>query len=78
MLVRRAYDLPDYLMAGVEPIGDHLYNVNARLPAGATKEQFLAMLQNLLIERFKLEVRREKREMPAYELGAGRSAARAA
>jgi uncharacterized protein (TIGR03435 family) len=39
-----------------------------QVPEGATKEQFRLMQQNLLAERFKLAVHREKKEMPIYEL----------
>jgi uncharacterized protein (TIGR03435 family) len=44
------------------------FDVAAKVPEGATKDEFLLMLQDLLAERFKLAVHREKREMPAYEL----------
>jgi uncharacterized protein (TIGR03435 family) len=57
ILVEQAYGLPDYLVTGLETVGDHLYDVSARVPVGATKEQFLLMFQNLLGERFKLTTR---------------------
>jgi len=44
------------------------FDVSAKVPEGATKEEFLVMLQDLLAERFKLAVHNEKREMAAYEL----------
>jgi uncharacterized protein (TIGR03435 family) len=44
------------------------YNVNATMPPGTTKEEFQKMLQNLLIERFHLAVRRETRNFPGYDL----------
>ena len=37
-------------------------------PQGATKEQFLKMLQNLLAERFQMKMHFDKKEMPLYEL----------
>jgi uncharacterized protein (TIGR03435 family) len=48
--------------------GEDRYDIQATLPAGTTKEQFLVMLQNLLAERFALKVHREKREVPASAL----------
>jgi uncharacterized protein (TIGR03435 family) len=44
------------------------FEVTAKVPAGATKEQFRLMLQNLLAERFRMTVHREKKEVPVYEL----------
>ena len=57
------------LGAAVQPrVGANLYEVTATMPPDTTKEQFQAMLQNLLIERFHLEVHHETRNFPAYEL----------
>ncbi len=44
------------------------FTVSATIPEGTTKEQFLLMKQNLLIERFKLAFHREQKEMQSYEL----------
>ena len=49
------------------------FDFDTKLPAGATAAQFHAMLQNLLAERFKLAVHREKREMPVYELAVAKN-----
>jgi uncharacterized protein (TIGR03435 family) len=40
--------------------------------ADATRDQIRAMLQALLVDRFKLVVRREKKEVPGYELVQGK------
>ena len=45
-----------------------MYDVIAKVPAGTTKEQSLLMLQNLLAERFRLQVHRETREGQVYAL----------
>jgi uncharacterized protein (TIGR03435 family) len=42
------------------------------LSKGTTKEQFQAMLRNLLIDRFKLRVRRDQKEMERYSLTVGK------
>jgi uncharacterized protein (TIGR03435 family) len=55
--------------AAVQPrVGANFYEVTATIPPDTTKEQFQAMLQNLLVERFHLVVHHETRNFPAYEL----------
>jgi uncharacterized protein (TIGR03435 family) len=71
-LIQQAFDLPYYQIAGIDGVGDHLYDVSARVPAGASKAQFLEMYQNLLVERFKLASHRETKPVPAYELSVGK------
>jgi uncharacterized protein (TIGR03435 family) len=44
------------------------FDIVARVLAGATKEQFRVMLQNLLIDRFGLKMHIESKEFPAYEM----------
>jgi uncharacterized protein (TIGR03435 family) len=44
------------------------FDLNARVPAGATKDDLAAMLRNLLADRFKLVVHRESREVQEYDL----------
>lgn len=67
-LILKAYDLPFYRFVGPESLFDVRFDITATIPAGATKEQFLAMQQNLLATRFGLQVHRENKEMPIYEL----------
>jgi uncharacterized protein (TIGR03435 family) len=49
-------------------MGPNLYVIDATMPPGTTKEQYRAMLQNLLAERFHLAVHHETRNFPGYEL----------
>ncbi len=44
------------------------FDIVAKVPAGATKEQVKVMLQNLLAERFQLTLHRETKELPIYAL----------
>jgi uncharacterized protein (TIGR03435 family) len=44
------------------------FDLSARVPAGATKDDLAAMLRNLLADRFKLVVHRESREVQEYDL----------
>jgi len=48
------------------------YQVTAKVPVGATKEQLRTMLQNLLIERFKLTCHFEKKEREIFNLVIGK------
>jgi uncharacterized protein (TIGR03435 family) len=71
-LIMRAYDLSPFQMSGVDRGGSERFNVTAKVPAGATKEQFLLMLQNLLVDRFQLKLHHETKELPIYELVVGK------
>src|SRR5579862_4567577 len=44
------------------------FDFAAKVPEGATKEMFQRMLQNLLVERFKLTLHHEPKEMAIFEL----------
>jgi len=48
--------------------GGALFDVSAKIPPGATKEQVATMLQNLLKERFQLSLHRETAESFGYAL----------
>jgi uncharacterized protein (TIGR03435 family) len=52
-------------------ISENRYDIVAKAPDNTSKEQFSLMLRNLLIERFKLVLHRETRELPAYALVQG-------
>ncbi len=72
--IRLAYGLSwqrPYEMAGpiwLDPPTGVLVDVVAKTDSPASEEQIKAMLQTLLIERFKLQVHRESRNLPAFEL----------
>jgi uncharacterized protein (TIGR03435 family) len=44
------------------------YDIEAETEHTASQEELLLMLQNLLVDRFRLVMRRETRELPAYAL----------
>jgi len=69
-LVTEAYGIthPMLEFSGPDWLDSVRFDVSAKLPEGATKEQFRSMRQNLLSERFHLAVHREKKPMPVYEL----------
>ena len=48
------------------------YQIVAKVPAGSTKEDVNLMWKSFLEDRFKVQVHRETREMPVYELVVGK------
>jgi uncharacterized protein (TIGR03435 family) len=67
-LVEEAYDLRAFQLLAPDWMQQARFHIEAKLPAGATKEQFREMLRNLLAERFDLKVHPDKKEMSGYEL----------
>jgi uncharacterized protein (TIGR03435 family) len=59
--------MPDWMNALL------MFNVSARIPPNTTGEQFEAMLQNLLTERFKMSVHHENREVTQFSLVVARN-----
>src|ERR1035441_5549283 len=70
-VVVKAYDIEKYQLSGPDWLDTELL-ITAKVPAGATKEQFRLMLQNLLTERFKLALHREKKDVSGYALMVGK------
>ena len=48
------------------------YDIDAKIPAGTTNDQFRIMLQNLLAERFHVTLHHEMRDLPGYGLTVGK------
>jgi uncharacterized protein (TIGR03435 family) len=67
-LVSMAYGMPWYRILNQGSLGDRQYTITATVAPGTTEEQFHLMLQNLLVERFKLELHRDKKEMSMFQL----------
>ena len=63
-----AYDVKNYQIFGPEWIDTLRFDITAKIPSGATKEQFQSMLRNLLETRFKMSIHRESKELPIYAL----------
>jgi uncharacterized protein (TIGR03435 family) len=72
-LMVHAYDVKDYQIAGPDWLGTVVYSVTASMPADTTREDLMLMMQRLLADRFQLAFHRETREMPVYELIAGKA-----
>lgn len=67
-LLLTAYDVKAYQISGPEWLPSQRYDIIAKVPAGATKEQVRMMWQNLLAERFGVVLHRESREFRVEEL----------
>lgn len=65
--VRAAYRLRDFQVQGPDWIRDARYEITAKVGSG-TMDQIPEMLQVLLAERFKLELRHEMKEQSVYAL----------
>jgi uncharacterized protein (TIGR03435 family) len=72
-LLTRAYDVNDYQIAGPGWLDTERFAIEATMPPDTTKQQFRVMLQNLLVERFKMTIHRETKELPVYSLVVGRN-----
>src|SRR5882724_7004125 len=68
ILLTRAYQVKSQEIFGPGWLDSAHFNITAKLPQGATKEQVSVMFRNLLAERFKLALHHENRLLPAYSL----------
>ncbi len=67
-IIRSAFQLKDYQIAGPDWIKSEHYDIQAKMPEGSSKDQVYPMIQALLADRFKMQFHRETREMPIYAL----------
>jgi uncharacterized protein (TIGR03435 family) len=67
-LVRTAFGLKDYQLQTPTWMETTRFNITAKVPDAAPRDQVNAMLQKLLVERFKMEIRREQKDLPSYTL----------
>jgi uncharacterized protein (TIGR03435 family) len=73
MLMETAYHVqPFQIVGGPEWTGSQQYEVDAKAAGNPDRAQIFLMLQSLLEDRFRLQIRRESREMPVYALVAAR------
>ena len=66
--IRAAYRVKDYQVQGPGWIREARFEIAAKAPADGSMEQVPEMLQTLLAERFKLQLRREPKEQSVYVL----------
>jgi len=67
-LIIKAFNLQPYQLPNRTALNNNTYDIQAKIPEGATAEQFSAMLQNLLRERFGLAWHFDEKKMKGYHL----------
>jgi uncharacterized protein (TIGR03435 family) len=72
-VIARAYQMKEFQVSGPDWIETARFDILAKVPPNASKEQTPLMLQNLLAERFKLTVHREQKVMPVYAMVVAKS-----
>lgn len=70
--MRIAYEMKPYQFIGPEWTLTDRFNIVAKIPAGTNEDQVRVMLQNLLRDRFRMTVHREKRKFPVYAMTLGK------
>jgi uncharacterized protein (TIGR03435 family) len=66
--IRIAYKVKNFQTSGPEWLASEHFDIDAKLPAGSTREQTLEMLQSLLADRFGLKIHHESKEFSVYAL----------
>src|SRR5437879_4703574 len=69
--IRAAYGVRDFQIEGPSWLDGARFEITARLPPRASVDQIPEMLQALLVERFKLTLRRDSKEQSVYALMIG-------
>jgi uncharacterized protein (TIGR03435 family) len=72
-LVAMAYKVKPHQISGPDWLAVDRFDILAKLPEGATKEQLPEMLQGLLADRFKLTFHKESKEHAIYALVIGKN-----
>lgn len=75
-LIFMAYRVPFYQLTTPPWMEREYFDITAKVPPGATRDDVRLMLQDLLAERFKLKIRHEAKETPGYVLTIGRGGPR--
>jgi uncharacterized protein (TIGR03435 family) len=70
--IEMAYDVRDDSLFGPAWLGSARFDIEAKLPSSALKDDTRPMLRGLLADRFKLRVHRESRVRPGYALVAAK------
>ncbi len=76
LLVGAAYSVRPDLISGPALLDSERYDIAAKPPAGASREQVPAMLANLLTDKFGMAAHRETRQKTVYSLIVGNTGAK--
>jgi uncharacterized protein (TIGR03435 family) len=69
-----AYKVKTYQIVGPEWLASQRFDIAAKLPDGSQTAQIPEMIQNLLIDRFKMKMHQEQKDFPVYTLEAVKGA----
>ncbi len=72
-LLVEAFQIQGHAIAGPDWLTSTRYEIDAKVPHGASRADVPQMLQRLLAERFGLKFHRERKEMPGYALMTARN-----
>ncbi len=75
-LMRNAFKVKDAQISGPDWLSSVRFDVLAKFPQGATKDDVPAMLRALLADRFKLTYHKDSKQMPVYALIPAKGGAR--
>ena len=67
-LILRAWNIPAFQLSGPRSMETARYDISARVPLRATREEFDLMIQNLLAERLHLVLHEEGTERGVYQM----------
>jgi uncharacterized protein (TIGR03435 family) len=68
VLIMRAYGVQSFQVSGPSWMDSQRFDIVAKVPEGATRDDARIMLQNLLADRFKLKLHKGSKEASIYEL----------
>jgi uncharacterized protein (TIGR03435 family) len=72
-LISIAHHMEYFQVVSKIPLDQERFDIVAKLPTGATRQQLRVMLRNLLVQRFSLKEHTESRDFPVYELEVAKS-----
>jgi uncharacterized protein (TIGR03435 family) len=75
-LILAAYRIQPHQLSGPDWMRSQRFDIAAKIPDGASKDQVPEMLQALLAERFKLSIHRDRKVQPVFALVLGKSGAK--
>jgi uncharacterized protein (TIGR03435 family) len=71
--IEMAYHVDDARLSGPDWLASERFDIVAKPPVGAPRDQYRQMLQTLLADRFKLIAHRESKMLPAIALVVGKN-----
>ena len=72
-LISRAYGVPYDLVSGPDWMSSAWFTIEATMPPETSRAAVNEMLQNLLVQRFQMRLRRDRKEMAVYALTVGKN-----